>query len=140
MVRLLVGQAQVLKQLEIRQILAQSAERCCIADVRNYATLRWYLRQGTWDAVLVDLLLPGMNGLGVFDELIRDYPRLPFLLLGEAADPTTATCCLRAGAAGYLDWSSLQAELTTALRTLLAGGVHVSHDLVLWPNPFVTRN
>ena len=140
MVRLLVGQAQVFRQHEIRKILAQAAERCCVADVRNYAALRWYLRQELWDAVLVDLVLPGMNGLGVFDELIRDYPRLPFLLLGEAADPTMVTCCLRAGAAGYLDWSRLQPELTTAVRTLLAGGVHVSHDLALWPNPFVTRN
>jgi DNA-binding NarL/FixJ family response regulator len=140
MLHVLVGQAQVLKQLEIRQHLALAVERCQVADAQDYGALRRHLRQARWDVVLVDLMLPGMHGLGVFDELMRDYPRVPFLLLGEAADPSTATCCLRAGAAGYLDWSRLGMELTTALRTLLAGGVYISHDLVLWPNPFVTRN
>ena len=140
MLRVLVADARAAVQQELRQTLATAVERCRVVEAHHCEGLRVRLNHALWDVVVLDLLLPGMNGLGVFDELKREHPHVPFLLMGEAGDPDTTTCCLRAGAAGYLDRSRLSVELLTALRTVLAGGVHVSHDLVLWPNPFATHN
>ena len=140
MLRVLVADARATVQRKLRQALALSVERCHVVEAHHCDVLRVRLNHELWDVVVLDLLLPGLNGLGVFEELKREHPHVPFLLMGDVGDTNTATCCLRAGAVGYLDRSRLSVELIPALRTVLAGGVHVSHDLVLWPNPFATHN
>jgi DNA-binding NtrC family response regulator len=95
MLRVLVADARATVQRELRQTLALTVERCGVVEAHDCDALRVRLSHGLWDVVVVDLLLPGMNGLGVFDELKRDHPHVPFLLMGEADDTNTATCCLR---------------------------------------------
>lgn len=82
-------------------------------------------RQGA-DVVLLDIALPGMDGLDVLQALRRDWPDLPVLMLSTYPEKQYAVRCLQLGAAGYLNKSTDTDELMVALRRVAAGGLHVT--------------
>ena len=78
------------------------------------------------DVVLLDIALPGMDGLNVLQALRRDWPGLPVLLLSTYPEKQYAVRCIQLGASGYLNKSTDPDELMAALRRVAAGGMHVS--------------
>lgn len=140
MLRILVAHPRATVRRELRQALAAAVERPWLREAHDFAALQLNLRSQPWDGLVLDLALPGLQGLAVFEALKREHPNLPVLATGEANDPLLAMSALRAGAAGYLCRADFAAELPGALRTILAGGVYISHDLAVWPNPFLANN
>ena len=78
------------------------------------------------DVVLLDIALPGMDGLEVLQALRRDWPGLPVLMLSTYPEKQYAVRCIQLGASGYLNKSTDPDELMAALRRVAAGGMHVS--------------
>jgi len=78
------------------------------------------------DVVLLDIALPGMDGLNVLQALRRDWPGLPVLMLSTYPEKQYAVRCIQLGASGYLNKSTDPDDLIFALRRVAAGGMHVS--------------
>lgn len=78
------------------------------------------------DVVLLDIAMPGMDGLDVLQILRRDWPDLPVLMLSTYPEKQYAVRCIQLGASGYLNKSTDPDDLTAALRRVAAGGMHVS--------------
>jgi DNA-binding NarL/FixJ family response regulator len=78
------------------------------------------------DVVLLDIALPGMDGLDVLQALRRDWPGLPVLMLSTYPEKQYAVRCIQLGASGYLNKSTDPDGLIAALRRVAAGGKHVS--------------
>ncbi|WP_295501944.1 response regulator transcription factor [Limnohabitans sp. Rim8] len=78
------------------------------------------------DVVLLDIAMPGMDGLNVLQNLRRDWPGLPVLMLSTYPEKQYAVRCIQLGASGYLNKSTDTDALVAALRRVAAGGVHVS--------------
>lgn len=78
------------------------------------------------DVVLLDIALPGMDGLEVLQNLRRDWPGLPVLMLSTYPEKQYAVRCIQLGASGYLNKSTDTDALMAALRRVAAGGMHVS--------------
>ena len=78
------------------------------------------------DVVLLDIALPGMDGLNVLQALRRDWPGLPVLMLSTYPEKQYAVRCIQLGASGYLNKSTDPDDLIAALRRVAAGGKHVS--------------
>ena len=78
------------------------------------------------DVVLLDIALPGMDGLEVLQALRRDWPGLPVLMLSTYPEKQYAVRCIQLGASGYLNKSTDPDDLIAALRRVAAGGMHVS--------------
>ena len=78
------------------------------------------------DVVLLDIALPGMDGLDVLQALRRDWPGLPVLMLSTYPEKQYAVRCIQLGASGYLNKSTDPDDLIAALRHVAAGGMHVS--------------
>ena len=78
------------------------------------------------DVVLLDIALPGMDGLEVLQALRRDWPGLPVLMLSTYPEKQYAVRCIQLGASGYLNKSTDPDELMAALRRVAAGGMHVT--------------
>ncbi len=78
------------------------------------------------DVVLLDIALPGLDGLDVLQRLRRDWPALPVLMLSTYPEKQYAVRCLQLGAAGYLNKSTDPDALMAALRRVAAGGLHVT--------------
>ena len=76
--------------------------------------------------VLLDLSLPGRNGLDLLKQMRRLQPRLPVLVLSMYPEEQYAVRALRGGAAGYLNKGSAAEELQGAVAKVLQGERYVS--------------
>ena len=81
------------------------------------------------DVVLMDILMPLLDGLEATRGILRDYPRARVVVLTGVAEPDAVLDVLRAGACGLIAKSAELAEVEIAVRAAAAGGVYVSPDL-----------
>lgn len=78
------------------------------------------------DAVLLDLWLPGRNGLDVLSDLRKELPEVKVVILTMHADVVVAVEAMNRGARGYLLKDSGYAELQGALTDVFAGKSYLS--------------
>jgi len=78
------------------------------------------------DIVLLDISLPGMNGIEFLKNAKARYPDVPVIVLSMHDESLYAERALRAGALGYLMKSSSSDEVVSALRKVLKGEYHLS--------------
>jgi DNA-binding NarL/FixJ family response regulator len=79
------------------------------------------VRRDPPDVVLLDITLPGLNGLDAAARIAALRGPTRVLMLSMHASPEYAARALAAGAAGYLNKDSAFNELATALETILGG-------------------
>jgi DNA-binding NarL/FixJ family response regulator len=84
------------------------------------------LRQVVCDAVVLDISLPGGNGIELVKQIVAEHPGLQVLMLSMHPEGEYALQALRAGARGYLAKGSAPESLVAALHEVLEGGVYVS--------------
>jgi DNA-binding NarL/FixJ family response regulator len=82
------------------------------------------------DLVLLDICLPGVRALELFDELRRDYPALPLVALSALDDQATVKAVLASGALGFIPKSSPHQVMVNALRLVLSGGRYLPPELM----------
>lgn len=80
------------------------------------------------DVVIMDVALPGENGIAATRRILAARPGLPLVVLTSIFDPGIANDALLAGARGFLRKEDASDELVRAIRTVLAGKVHLSAD------------
>jgi DNA-binding response OmpR family regulator len=85
-------------------------------------------RSGDWDLVVLDLLLPGMNGLRVLQELHRDRPQLPVVVLSARGDLRTKLKGFELGATDYVSKPFALDELLARIRVQLRRTVPPGED------------
>jgi DNA-binding response OmpR family regulator len=85
-------------------------------------------RSGEWDLVVLDLLLPGMNGLRVLQELHRERPRLPVVILSARGDLRTKLKGFELGATDYVAKPFALDELLARIRVQLRRTVPPGED------------
>lgn len=79
-----------------------------------------------YDAIILDLSMPGRSGIDLLVEIKHRLPDLPVLIMSLYAEEQFAVRALRAGASGYLTKSAAPEQLATALERLLRGGRYIS--------------
>lgn len=79
-----------------------------------------------FDLVLLDISLPGRNGLEVLKQLRQQQPKLPVLILSMHPEQQYAVRAIRAGAAGYVTKDSAPEELKAAVEKVLRGGRYLN--------------
>lgn len=82
-----------------------------------------------WDLIILDISMPGRNGLDALKEIKVQYPALPVLMLSMHPEQEFAVRALTAGAAGYVAKTSPPDEFVSAVNKVLAGGKYVSSSL-----------
>ena len=75
-----------------------------------------------WHVVLMDLELPGINGIEATRRLKKNFPQLAIVVLTVFEEPTTILEAISAGADGYLLKRTTAPELLSQLRTIVSGG------------------
>ncbi len=73
------------------------------------------------DAILLDLHMPVLDGVGTTERLTREHPEVAIVLLTTYADDDTIITALKAGARGYLSKNADRHEITRALQSAAAG-------------------
>jgi DNA-binding NarL/FixJ family response regulator len=77
------------------------------------------------DLILLDLCLPGLDGLACLASFRKHYPRVPVVILSAYDDPQTISRAMKCGAAGFVPKTYSSDRLMMAVRRVLAGEVFV---------------
>jgi DNA-binding NarL/FixJ family response regulator len=129
-VRVLLGDDHKIVREGLKMVLADDPALQVVAEADTGPGVldEVHKRQGQMgiDVVLLDIALPGMDGLNVLQALRRDWPGLPVLMLSTYPEKQYAVRCIQLGASGYLNKSTDPDDLIAALRRVAAGGMHVS--------------
>src|ERR1700722_11806349 len=111
------GIAAMLRQVEPDTIVLQAhdgAEGLHVAEAHD-----------DLDAVMLDLMMPGMAGMTAIREFGKRRPDLPVIVLSSSEDPDDVRHALAAGALGYVPKSASPQTLVSALRFVLQGNIYV---------------
>lgn len=125
---LIVDDHAVVRQ-GIKQILSDMDEKCKIGEAANGADGLRLLRDDTWDLVLLDIGLPGKNGIEVLKQIKAEWKKLPVLILSMYSEDQYALRAIRAGASGYMTKEMAPDELLNAISKVRKGGRFISPEV-----------
>ena len=129
MIKLLVADDHAIVRKGIEQIIAEMPDIVVAGEARNGQEVMEKVRKDDYDLILLDISMPGRDGLEVLKELKNQRPKLAVLMLSMYPEEQYAIRALRSGAAGYLTKESAPDELIAAIRKVSSGGKYISSSL-----------
>ena len=104
--------------------LGQAFSGAAIAMAGTFAEVQVELeREPEVDALLLDLDMPGMDGLTGLALLRSDHPAVPIIIVSAAREPATIRRAYEFGASAYIDKSASLDEIARIVRAVLAGEI-----------------
>jgi DNA-binding NarL/FixJ family response regulator len=128
---LLVEDNAILAKTLVRFLQAQG-ELTVVAVAPSAEAAREQMRHLHVDLLLVDVSLPGMNGIDLVAMLHKQYPETPCLMLSGHSERDYVRRALDAGAKGYVIKSDPEA-IFQAVNDVLAGEIFLSKELRRYP-------
>lgn len=121
-IRILIADDQVITRSGLRVLLSTSEELEIVGEASDgeEAISKAYAEQP--DVILMDLRMPGVNGIEATRRIYRTNPHIGILILTVFEDDSSVFPAIRAGARGYLLKNSEQEDLVRAIRTVAIGG------------------
>ena len=113
----------------IRKILSDTYDLIVAGEANSGNAVLEKVRERTWGLLILDLSMPGRNGLELIRLIKAEQPRLQILVFSMHSEEQYAVRALRAGAAGYLSKESDSELLLPAMRKVADGGVFVSQKV-----------
>jgi two-component system invasion response regulator UvrY len=129
MMRILLADDHAVVRHGLKQILADAFAKAIFGEARNAQEALDLVWKEGWDVVVLDITMPGRNGLEVLREIHKSRPKLPVLVLSMHPENQFAVRVLKRGASGYMTKESAPEELVGAIKKVLAGGRYVSTSL-----------
>ena len=129
MIKVIVADDHPLLRKGVAQLVETPNDVELAADCGNGRELLELVRKVKCDVVIMDMLMPGMNGLDLIKQIKAEKPRLPVLVLTMFAEDQYAIRALHAGASGYVTKEALGEQLLDAIRKVAGGGKYVSESL-----------
>jgi len=128
-IRILVADDHAIVRAGLKQFIADEKDMVVSGEAANGRETLACVRKGKCDVVLLDISMPGTNGIDTLRQLKRRRPGLPILILSAYSEQQFAVSLLRAGASGYVSKDSAPEQLVTAIRTVIGGGKYVSPSM-----------
>lgn len=127
--RILIADDHPIFRAGLKETLAKDPSVESIGEADDGHKALELARKKNWDAVVLDIKMPRRDGLEVLQELRRERPELPVLILSAHPEDQMALRLLKAGAAGYLTKEKAPEVLLTAIRKVVSGGKYISESL-----------
>jgi DNA-binding NarL/FixJ family response regulator len=112
----------------ISQLIAQLKEVTICGEAENAQAALAAMRNMRPDIVLLDVSMPGTNGIELIKVMLAEQPKLSILVLSMHDESLYALRALRAGAKGYVMKQQAMENVLDALRKVVGGGIYVSPD------------
>ncbi len=129
MIKILIADDHAIVREGLKQIVAETADMVVADEATSGHEVLDKAWNNEYDVVVLDISMPGRNGVDILKQLKRRRPHLPVLVLSMHPEEQYAVRVLKAGAAGYLTKESAPGELITAIRRVSTGRKYVSSSL-----------
>ncbi len=126
MIKVLLADDHTLVRDGLRHILQQASGFEVAGEACDSATTIALIRATQAHVLVLDLSMPGRNGIELIKQIKEEKPGLRILVLTMHAEQQYAVRAFKAGASGYLTKESASAELVGAVTKVASGGVYVS--------------
>ena len=127
---ILIGDDHRIVREGLKQVLADAPDIAVVAEAETgpdiLARVEALGGHAGLAAVLLDIALPGRDGMDVLQALKKAWPQLPVLMLSTYPEKQYAVRCIKLGAAGYLNKSANPDDMIAAVRKVASGGLYVS--------------
>ncbi|MDA3948729.1 MAG: response regulator transcription factor [Spirochaeta sp.] len=108
------------------QLLKESMSVACVYEVDNGNDVMDIVRTHHLDIVILDISLPGKDGMIVLAELKEEFPHIPVLMLSIQPESQYAARAFRLGAAGCVNKAVAPEELVRAVRQIANGENYIN--------------
>jgi len=125
-IRVLLADDHAIIRDGIRQILDDTEDLLVAGEAANGIEVMQHIRAASWGLLVLDISMPGRNGIDLIRHVLDEAPNLPILILSMHHEEQYAVRALHAGASGYVTKESDSELLLAAMRRVAAGGVFVS--------------
>jgi len=129
MIQVIIADDHPVMRHGIKRILEEETDMQVVGEAANGQELLQKIEQSPCDCVLLDIGMPGRDGLDALAYLRRNYPKLPVLILSVYPEDQFGPRVLKSGAAGYMNKESACDQLVKAIRKVCSGGKYVSPAL-----------
>jgi len=110
----------------LRKILADTEDLVVAGEAANGAAVLEQVRAREWSLLVLDISMPGRNGLELIKMVKCERPKLPILIFSMHPEEQYAVRAIRAGASGYLSKEGDTDLLLPAMRRVAEGGMFIS--------------
>ncbi|MBN1547043.1 MAG: response regulator transcription factor [Syntrophaceae bacterium] len=121
MIRVFIADDHAVVRQGLKQIFSDSHDITVAGEGSNANEIMEGIRKKNYDVLLLDISLPGMNGLEIIKQIQHEQLRQPVLVLTVYPEEQYAMRAIRAGACGYLNKGCEPSELIKAIRSIAKG-------------------
>jgi two-component system, NarL family, invasion response regulator UvrY len=129
MIKIFIADDHAIVRKGLKQIISETPDMIVSEEADNGLEALDKISENNYDVILLDISMPGKNGLEILRLVKRKKPKLPVLMLSVHPEEQYAIRSLRAGASGYLTKESAPDELIAAIRKISKGGKFVNASL-----------
>jgi len=129
MIRVISADDHAVVRGGVKQLLTEAAGIQVVGEAANGVDLMRVLQNVPCDVLLLDITMPGKDGLTLLKEIRGRWPKIAVVILSMHPERQYATRALRAGALGYLTKEGAPEQLIEAVRVAAVGGHYVSPAL-----------
>lgn len=126
MIRVLLADDHAIVRAGLRRLIEESGDIKVVAEAADGEEALREARKTPPDVAIIDISMPGMDGLEVVNQIRSFLPTLPILILTMHEEEQYVGRALSAGAMGYVTKRSAPEELVKAVRRLHGGGRFLS--------------
>jgi DNA-binding NarL/FixJ family response regulator len=132
MLKILIADDHAVLRMGLKQLISDECAffgPAIFGEAENGQQVLDLARQEQWDVVLLDISMPGRDGLDVLQELHEEQPDLRILVLSMYPEDQYAPRALKMGASGYMTKDTAPQELAQAIEKITSGGRYISAGL-----------
>ena len=108
------------------QLLSEGLPDIAVFEAVNSGEVMSHIRNNQLDVILMDISMPGRNGIETLKQIRHEGIRTPVLMLSMHPEDQYAVRSLKAGASGFINKESATVELLAAVKKVLDGGRYIS--------------
>ena len=113
----------------IAQIVSAESDMSVVGEASNYAEVMELVRHRSIDCLLLDISMPGRNGIDTLKQVKVEMPRVAVLVISMYPEDQYAFRAFKAGASGYLTKLAAAEQLIPAIRQVARGRRYVTPEL-----------
>ena len=129
MIRVLICDDHAIVRQGLCQVIAETDDIRAVAEASGYPEVMTPLRSMEIDMLLLDISMPGKNGIEILKIVKKEFPKLPVLILSMYPEDQYAVRAIRAGASGYMTKQSAADQLIKAVRQVVGGRKYITPEL-----------
>ncbi len=126
MIRILIVDDHAIVRQGLRRVLEAEAGIEVVGEAADGDGVMLRVREGGFELLLLDLSIPGKNGIELIKWVRTTRPELLILVLSMHQEEQYAVRAIRAGASGYVTKDSTTSLLVAAINKVASGGLYIS--------------